>query len=225
MFCYWIPYISTVWVKENTYIHYNQLPHTCMFETRIKIVRYWLSTYVYVYYKNVVKDHAYSTAYLCTLLAALRFQFHTPTNISYFFTTKQYERAWDDNNKVLLLKVWLPILFRSIQWCWCCMLSGHGESFVSDPNECIGNNGNHPPTCWFSATLSTESSAPPSPWLCSKPTHRCHTIMMRFRPKTSEAWKFFLNINIIMYYLRYFSQKKFYYCVHCIYLFIYCTRF
>lgn len=67
-------------------------------------------------------------------------------------------------------------------------LSGHGESFESNPNECIGNNGYQPPmrlpTMFI---LAIDSSAPPRPWLCSKPTHFCHTIITRLRPSKSPV--------------------------------------
>lgn len=68
------------------------------------------------------------------------------------------------------------------------LLSGHGESFESNPNECIGNNGYQPPmrlpTIFI---LAIDSSAPPRPWLCSKPTHFCHTIITRLRPIKSPV--------------------------------------
>lgn len=63
----------------------------------------------------------------------------------------------------------------------------HGESFESEPNECIGNNGYQPPICWAKFNLSKDNSAPPRPWLCSKPMHLCHTIITRFRPNTSAV--------------------------------------
>lgn len=66
--------------------------------------------------------------------------------------------------------------------------SGHGESFESKPNECIGNNGYQPPIRLPTKfSLFIDSSAPPNPWLCSKPRHFCHTIITRLRPKTSAV--------------------------------------
>lgn len=43
-------------------------------------------------------------------------------------------------------------------------MSGQGESFESEPNECIGNNGYHPPICWVSDVIFSKLiSAPPNP--------------------------------------------------------------
>lgn len=68
-------------------------------------------------------------------------------------------------------------------------ICGHGESFESEPNECIGNNGYQPPVYCLSLIVSKNISAPPRPWLWSKPVPRCQTMMTIDRPKMSAPCK------------------------------------
>lgn len=73
-------------------------------------------------------------------------------------------------------------------------ICGHGESFESEPNECIGNNGYQPPVYCLSLIVSKNISAPPRPWLWSKPVPRCQTMMTIERPKISAPCK---KLNIL----------------------------
>lgn len=88
----------------------------------------------------------------------------------------------------------INVFFVVISWCsFDCnnrtLSSGHGESFESEPNECIGNNGYQPPVCCFSLIVSKNISAPPKPWLWSNPVPRCQTIMTIERPKMSAPYE------------------------------------
>lgn len=70
---------------------------------------------------------------------------------------------------------------------WHFMAWRHGESFESEPKLCMGNSGYHPSVTWVSFRASSVTSAPPSPWLCSKPFCRSQSITRSDRPSTSHA--------------------------------------
>lgn len=73
--------------------------------------------------------------------------------------------------------------------CRAYLLRCQGELSESEPAyECIGNKGYQPPICCALLTLSKLTSVPPRPWLCSKPTQRCHSIITILRPNTSELY-------------------------------------
>lgn len=67
------------------------------------------------------------------------------------------------------------------------MGTGQGESFESEPIEWMGNRGYQARLCSRMHKSSRLISAPPMPWLCSKPMPFCHTIITTVRPYTSVA--------------------------------------
>lgn len=81
---------------------------------------------------------------------------------------------------------WLPWLV-DINYKRHFMAWRHGESLESEPKLCIGKSGYHPSVTCVSFRASSVTSAPPNPWLCSKPFCRSQSITNSDLPNTSHA--------------------------------------